>query len=398
VRTLSCPTRLLTGALTGLVLTVGLPLAGALANGKPDFQVPFACGEQWYGSTRPTHSPSPDSIDWSRDAYDLGKLISASAPGIVTSVTNLGNTSYGRYVVVDDGNGWTTLYAHLRKAFVVVGQRVDQGQTIALLGSSGGSTGPHLHYEQRLDRADRPAAFDRTRFVYNSWLASRNCGDVPVAGDWNGDKITNVGIFVRRPHTAAFRQRLADGGVTKVLLGRPTDTPVIGDWNGDGRSDLGVWTTQTGTFTLRSAPGLSLRIRFGDHDDVPVTGDWNGDGRSDVGAYDPATSTFSLRGALGGVTTKAFGIDAGLPVTGDWNGDGRTDVGMYYPGTSTFRLALPDGTTKKVVYGTATSLPVIGNWNADAVSDLGVWDTATGVFSKRVSDTRTSTVRFGHHR
>jgi hypothetical protein len=388
----------LTGAATGLALTMALPLASALASDKPDFQMPFACGESWDGSSWPDHSPSPYSVDWNRDANDLGHIVSATAPGTVTSVTNLGDTSYGRYVVVDHGNSWSTLYAHLRRTFVVPGERVDLGQTIALLGSSGGSTGPHLHYEQRLDRVDQPAAFDGTSLVYNSWLTSRNCGDVPVAGDWNGDTISNVGVFARRPNRAAFRRRLPDGTVSRVVFGRPTDTPVVADWNGDGQSDLGVWTAPTATFTLRSATGARQRVAFGDHNDLPVVGDWNGDGRSDVGTYDPASSTFSLRGPRGRVTTKVFGTVSDLPVTGDWNGDGRTDVGVYDPATTTFTLALPHGKTRAVGYGTATSLPVIGNWNPDSISDLGVWDTTTGVFSKRLSPTHTATVRFGHKR
>jgi peptidase M23-like protein len=392
------PTRLLTGAATGLALTMGLPLASALASDKPDFQMPFACGESWNGSSWPDHSPSRFSVDWNRDANDLGHIVSATAPGIVTSVTNLGKTSYGRYVVIDHGNSWSTLYAHLHRAFVVPGETVDSGQTIALLGSSGGSTGPHLHYEQRLDRTDQHAAFDGTSFVYNSWLTSHNCGDVPVAGDWNGDSISNVGVFARRPSRAAFRRRLPDGTVSRVVFGRPTDTPVIGDWNGDGQSDLGVWTAPTATFALRSATGGHLRFVFGDPDDLPVAGDWNGDGRSDVGAYDPATATFSLRGPGGHVTTRVFGTVSDLPVIGDWNGDGRSDVGVYDPATATFTLALPQGRTRTVTYGTATSLPVIGNWNSDPVSDLGVWDTTTGIFSKRLSAVRTSTVRFGHPR
>ena len=51
--------------------------------------------------------------------------------------------------MVDHGNGWSTLYAHLLSQWVTTGQSVDQGQIIGQVGSTGGSTGPHLHFEER---------------------------------------------------------------------------------------------------------------------------------------------------------------------------------------------------------------------------------------------------------
>ncbi len=387
--------RLLATVATGVSATLFWPALPAVASEVPDWQMPFACGESWEGSTRATHHPSPYSIDWNRDRYDLGHIVSASAPGVVSSVVDLGDASYGLYVVINHGSGWTSLYAHLQKALVVAGQRVDQGQTLGLLGDSGGSSGAHLHYEQRLDKTDQPAMFDGTAFVYDSWLTSLNCGDVPIVGDWNGDRFSDVGVFGRRAGAAAFRKRFPTGNVKRVIYGLPTDTPLVGDWDADGRSDLGVWSQPTATFALKKSNGSLQVFSFGDRNDVPVTGDWNGDGRWDVGTFNPGTATFFLRDARGNLTTKVFGAVSSLPITGDWDGDGRSNVGVYDPDTTTFSLAMPDGTTKTVVYGTSTSLPVVGSWNTDGVSDLGVWDMSTGVFSKRLTAQRTERIRFG---
>jgi len=61
------------------------------------------------------------------------------------------NTAYGNRVIIDHGNGITTMYAHASKLLVKVGDTVTQGQVIAKVGSTGYSTGPHLHFEVRKD-------------------------------------------------------------------------------------------------------------------------------------------------------------------------------------------------------------------------------------------------------
>jgi len=79
----------------------------------------------------------------------FGANIVASASGTVIQATS--HYSYGNYVIVDHGGGYSTLYAHASKLLVSIGQQVHQGQNIALVGSTGNSTGPHLHYEVRIN-------------------------------------------------------------------------------------------------------------------------------------------------------------------------------------------------------------------------------------------------------
>jgi murein DD-endopeptidase MepM/ murein hydrolase activator NlpD len=83
-------------------------------------------------------------------AASLGTPIRASAAGIViASVTGGYNGGYGNYAIISHSNGSQTLYAHTQKNFVSVGDSVEQGQMIAKLGSTGRSTGPHIHFEIR---------------------------------------------------------------------------------------------------------------------------------------------------------------------------------------------------------------------------------------------------------
>src|SRR6478609_1808435 len=133
--------RVLVPVALGAAVLTGLsgPSYAASTTG-PDYEMPFPCGDVWNGSSRYNHSPSALSIDWNR-TDDLGAIMVAAAPGGVTSAVNLGNRSDGRYIVVDHGNGRSTLYAHLSAFWSTTGQAVDQGTPLGLVGSSGGSTG-----------------------------------------------------------------------------------------------------------------------------------------------------------------------------------------------------------------------------------------------------------------
>ncbi|MDR2571830.1 MAG: peptidoglycan DD-metalloendopeptidase family protein [Oscillospiraceae bacterium] len=71
-------------------------------------------------------------------------VVAADAGTVITSAHN---SSYGNYIVISHGNGITTLYAHLSSRQVSSGTSVSKGQLIGLVGSTGVSTGPHLHFE-----------------------------------------------------------------------------------------------------------------------------------------------------------------------------------------------------------------------------------------------------------
>ncbi len=76
------------------------------------------------------------------------KAVAANTGTVVTSEYN---TAYGNYVIVDHGGGKATLYAHLSKRSVSKGDKVQKGQQIGLVGSTGYATGPHLHFEIRIN-------------------------------------------------------------------------------------------------------------------------------------------------------------------------------------------------------------------------------------------------------
>ncbi len=82
-----------------------------------------------------------------------GTIILASKGGEVVEAVNNGewNTGFGNYCVIDHGDGTQTLYAHSCDIQVSVGESVEQGQVIGIVGDTGNTTAPHLHFEVRVE-------------------------------------------------------------------------------------------------------------------------------------------------------------------------------------------------------------------------------------------------------
>jgi murein DD-endopeptidase MepM/ murein hydrolase activator NlpD len=100
-----------------------------------------------------------------------GTAIIAPADGVVVFADFLGG--YGRAIVLDHGHGITTRYGHLSSFAVIPGQRVHRGDTIGYVGLTGRSTGPHLHYEVRInDTPVNPRPYLRTTFAHTYGFAT----------------------------------------------------------------------------------------------------------------------------------------------------------------------------------------------------------------------------------
>ena len=110
-----------------------------------------------------------------------GTPIYATADGVVNHAGRLGG--YGNMIEVNHGKGIATRYGHLSKIIVADNTRVKRGQLIGLMGSTGRSTGPHLHYEVRIDgHAVNPIPF-LTTADYLLAAQDRSVGVVPVSTD-----------------------------------------------------------------------------------------------------------------------------------------------------------------------------------------------------------------------
>jgi len=98
----------------------------------------------------PTSGRVSQRWSWYHRAVDIANssvppIVAAQGGSVVAAGWNRGG--YGNYVIIDHGNGFKTLYAHLSSISVSAGQKVGQGQQVGVMGSTGRSTGVHLHFE-----------------------------------------------------------------------------------------------------------------------------------------------------------------------------------------------------------------------------------------------------------
>jgi murein DD-endopeptidase MepM/ murein hydrolase activator NlpD len=121
----------------GSVATYSGPAVKAAASGQFQWPTIGVLTQGYYAYHR--------GIDIARS---VGTPVAAADGGYV-SAAGWDNTGYGYMIIINHGNGFSTLYGHLSQYYVEIGQAVARGQIIAAMGSTGHSTGPHLHFEVR---------------------------------------------------------------------------------------------------------------------------------------------------------------------------------------------------------------------------------------------------------
>lgn len=128
-----------------------VPAPSSLARRTPDAGTVTASGDfVWPASGRISQG-----FAWYHRGIDIANKdapdILAADSGEIIAAGWLDNAGYGNRVIIDHGNGYQTLYAHLSQVYVVPGQTVKRGVAIGRMGSTGRSTGTHLHIEIRRD-------------------------------------------------------------------------------------------------------------------------------------------------------------------------------------------------------------------------------------------------------
>ncbi|MEE1752172.1 M23 family metallopeptidase [Streptomyces sp. SP18CS02] len=234
------------------------PTAAAAA---PVFKAPYPCGQRW---TYSHHSAEVRrALDFVRGdgGTTAGTPVLASAAGTATRHSQ--PTGAGNYIVVDHGGGWTTYYFHLSSYSVASGAQVAQGQQIGVTGSTGNSSGAHIHYEQLYNGAGQNIVINGAGLSYpgsyhQAYLTSDNgCG----GGSGTPFNTWGSGVNVRADARlgAAVVTTLSGPTAVRVLCQKQGDTV-----NAEGHSNN--WWSR-----LRDQNGFISNIYI-DHPDAQLPG------------------------------------------------------------------------------------------------------------------------------
>lgn len=396
------------------VESVSARMRPPVARSGPDFFAPWEAGERMKADKSSSGYHTGREVDWNAlgvASRDCGWPVLASAPG---TVRNLTHRSYGKYVLIDHGNGWQSLFAHLSDFALPQRAPVDRATVVGYVGTTGASTGCHIHHEQRF-RGKRMDVVVHGRKVGDGEVVSSDNGrELPLVGDWEGDGIDDVGLYDAATSTFSFFDASGEAAERcSQRFGTRGDVPVAGDWDGDGVSTVGVYRPSEARFYLtddaEACGALSARdvvqVQFGSTsvgDRTPVIGDWDGDGLDNVGLYrdsDPEAQRQIARFHLGPdrephpilpieeLWRVPFGARGDLPVAGDWDGDGDDEVGVWrvVRGEGTFFLDadLSGGIAEfsPIPLGESGDLPLAGNWDDDFEAELGLYVPSSREFS-----------------
>lgn len=231
-------------------------------------------------------------------------------------------------------------------------------------------------------------------------------GDWALAGDWNGDQRTDVGIY--RSSEAAFyllTERSDNAPIDDFQIrnfgGGLNDVPIVGDWDGDGRDSIGIFRLDTGEWYLAEYDdynGIEPAVVFGGSEtftDVPVPGDYSGDGITDIAIYRLTTGEWFVDTNFDGLADFHWvygGHPLDRPLVGDFNGDGSDDPALFrsddpnFPGSSRWFMGIErtdtaiTGDYKILDFGDADDYFLQGDFNGDGLADPAVWDVGTGEF------------------
>jgi protocatechuate 3,4-dioxygenase beta subunit len=243
---------------------------------------------------------------------------------------------------------------------------------------------------------------------------------VPIAGDFNGDGTSEVGLFRDGEWFIDLNGNGQwDEGDLWAKLGHRGDLPVTGDWDGDGKDDIGIFgrAWPGDPKALAREPGLpdldnrtrgeaknvppdpqdaslgrrSLKrtahgnvrsdvidhvLYYGTGGDHGVSGDWNGDGIDTIGIFRDGSWRLDVDGngeASDIDQAFEFGQAGDMPIVGDFNGDGIDEVGVARDGQvilDSNRNRRFDAGDRIIPRGPDGSLPVVGDFDGDGIDEI----------------------------
>lgn len=209
-------------------------------------------------------------------------------------------------------------------------------------------------------------------------------GDVPVAGDYDGDEETDIAVF--RPSNGTFYYiRSLDGSVAARQWGIASDLPVQGDFNGDDRADFAVYRPSNSTFYVyTSSAGTVHTLQWGQSGDVPAPGDYDGDGKTDFAVFrknpgSPTAFFYIQRSSDATLMAVQWGNEFDQVVPGDYDRDGKSDIAVFRASTGMWYIRRStDNTLVSQAWGASGDLAIPGDYDADGKTDIAVYRPSEG--------------------
>ena len=323
----------------------------------------------------------------------------------------------GWYIDIAHDDGVVTRYCHMAFApMVKVGDRVETGQRVGYVGSSGNSSAPHLHFEVHLVpdglNAQNANAVDPVPFMAKRGAQLGIGNDRPeppdqgapeaappaapqppvdARADIDGDGLSDLVVW--RPAEGLWHVRLASGAAMEpVALGVAGDVPVVDDYDGDGKADLAVWRPSDGRWLVQTSSGAPVTdVALGAVGDIPVPGDYDGDGFADFAVWRQHDGQWLIQYSNGTEGDSAdtaaepvvLGAAGDLPVVADYDGDRRDDLAVWRPvdGQWIVRPSAEGAQPPQVLLGAEGDVPVPGDFDGDSKADFSVWRPAVGVWT-----------------
>lgn len=229
----------------------------------------------------------------------------------------------------------------------------------------------------------------------------------PVIGDFNGDSLLDLGLH--NSDTGLWEICISRSGVFSNAIDWLTGfgatkewAPVGGDFNGDGLTDVGIYNSATGEFKVALSTGTGFAVQGAwlmfagaSASGQPFTGNFNADKYTDLAFYNKDTGEVKVAlgngSGFGAVSTWLNSADTGYAaMSGDFNGDGLSDTGLFKKIAGEFKIyfsnskAFVDGGVWISGYATGRD-PLLSDFNNDGLTDAGYWDNSSFAWNYAIS-------------
>ncbi len=240
-------------------------------------------------------------------------------------------------------------------------------------------------------------------------------GNLPVVGDWNGDGVYPIGVYIIELGVFLLRDSNTPGNADHAfVMGNPSDEPIAGKWDNTMTHDgIGVYRPSNGLlFGKRNLTNgfADYTMVLGNPGAHGIAGDWDGNGYDSIGVYRPVDTKFYLANGMGGTTTIpaiifsdydfVVGPNNLTPVAGDWTSTGQSRVGFAMNGIFNLKNSFTnDGADTIFAFGAPGALPITGKWtqsNITVTTNLNIIVPISSSVPPKVAPTITPEGGTGH--